>query len=125
MIKKRIILKQLAHTLDRLTDAIEAISAKNYDLAQNDVRTSFNLIKKAFENEKERFRSSDNCKNIFKRRSLLQYIKVIKEDLKMLKIDIRHGNSKSACNWVNNIRRTLKNIEYSEKNTLRNGDKRG
>lgn len=122
MIKKRIIFKQLSHTLNRLTNAMKAISTKNYELAENDVRMSFNLIKKAFEDERKRYRKNDNCKNIFKRRSLLQYIKAMKEDLKMLRVDIKHGNVKSACNWIDDIRKTLKNIEHREKNILRKGD---
>ena len=54
----------------------------------------------------------------------MQYIEVMKEDLKMLRLDIKHGNIKSACNWIDNIRRTLKDIEYKEKNTLRNNDRK-
>ena len=121
MIKKRMILKQLAHTLDRLANAMKAISVKDYSLAENDIRTSFNLIKQALEDERKRHRKSDG-KNIFKKRSLLQYIKVIKEDLKMLRVDIKHGNIKSACNWIDSIREILKNIEYREKNILRSND---
>ena len=123
MINKRAILKQLSHTLDRLTDAMKAISTKDYALAENDIRTSFNLIKQALENERKKSRNNDGNKYIYKRRSLSQHIKVIEEDLKMLKVDIKHGNIKSAYNWINNIRKTLKNIEYKEKNTLRVNDK--
>ena len=123
MIKKRMILKQLAHTLDRLSNAMKAISAKDYSLAENDIRTSFNLIKQALEDELKRYRKSDG-KNIFKRRSLLQYIKVIKEDLKMIRIDIKHSNIKSACNFIDNIRKILKNIECREENILRNNDRK-
>lgn len=124
MIKKRMILKQLSHALDRLTNAIKAMLNRNYDLAENDIKISYSLIKQALEDERKRYRKNDGSKNIFKQRLLLQSVEIIKEDLKMLRVDIKHGNVKSACNWINNIRRTLKDVKYKEKNTLRNSDKK-
>jgi hypothetical protein len=116
MIKKRAILKQLSHSLDRLSNALKALDKKDIAVADENIRTSYNLIKKALEDETKKVRNDDNKKNIYKRCSLLQYIKVIKEDLNMLKIDIKNDNKKSAYNWIDNIRKISKNIEHREKN---------
>jgi len=124
MIKKRAILKQLSHTLDRLYNALDAIKNDDIAVVEENIRTSYNLIKKALEDEVKKTRNYDNNKSILKRRSLLQYMKVIKEDLNMLKIDIRNNNIKSAYGWIDNIRKIIKNIEYKEKNTVRGGDEK-
>lgn len=59
MTDKRAILKQLSHTLERLNCALKAFKNKDVDLAEENVRLSYNLIKQALKDEKNKYRNDD------------------------------------------------------------------
>ena len=104
MIKRRLIIKRLDNVIENLAGA------------DTDVRKALNVLVAAREEEGKRVRNGD------KKPSLLAQIKVMKEDLKCLVTDIKNRNHKSAQGWVRNIRRTIRIIEYGERNK-RKGEK--
>jgi len=117
MIKKRLITKRLNKAIENLNDARKYHSASDIDICK-----AINVLKETKQAEGKRARNTDKTSGIFKRRGNLQYIKVIREDLKFLCIDAKHNNIKSVENWAKEIRKVLTTMNRLERNSIRNGD---
>jgi len=122
MITGRLLLKQLSHALDKLSQASEAVENEEYDTVKVNIRASYNLIHKALGDEKLRKRNGDKKFNMSRRKILKKHIKTFKEDLIILRIDIKHDNKASAYNGIDTMRNTISKIEGIEKESFRRGD---
>lgn len=122
MTNHRTLLKQLSHASDRLTQADEAMSEKQYALADIHIRASYNLIVEALEKTKDGKRNGDKGVKMLKRKILKEHFKTIRDLLKYITIDIKHDNKKSAYNGIKIVRKALKEIEGKENGSFRKGD---
>lgn len=125
MIKKRKILQRFSHSAERLLHGLKALGKKKPNLAivEFNVRTVYNMLVSALEEEKNRIRNTDKKFDISKRKTLKQYTKIMREDLKWLKLDLKHGNVASGNTWITNLKRTLTKLDRIGRDSVRKEDR--
>jgi len=120
MIKKRFITSQLEDMKENAKEGVDFCKKKEYLAADLELRKIYNVATAALKTESKKKRDSDN-NGVFKRRKIKQRVKVIREDLKCLLVDLEHRNITSVKNWVKLIRRGLTEINRLDK-SIRKSD---